>query len=109
MHPCLQLIALHVSAVAVWHSVACPAHPSWCALHLSADPHLPTPLPHCAGNALGLIGVGTGLAATLGAVSQTSGDPMVLAQVRAGAADSVADTCGSASWVGKACSQTDHP
>ncbi|PRW58593.1 NAD(P) mitochondrial isoform A [Chlorella sorokiniana] len=33
------------------------------------------------GNALGLIGVGTGLAATLGAVSQTSGDPAVLAQI----------------------------
>ena len=48
---------------------------------LASPPTLPVPsLP--AGNALGLIGVGTGLAATLGAVSQTSGDPMVLAQVR---------------------------
>jgi NAD(P) transhydrogenase len=33
------------------------------------------------GNSLGLIGVGTGLAATLGAVAQSSGDPAVLAQV----------------------------
>ncbi|EFN59205.1 hypothetical protein CHLNCDRAFT_138139 [Chlorella variabilis] len=33
------------------------------------------------GNALGLLGVGTGLAATLGAVSTTSGDPAVLAQI----------------------------
>ncbi|KAI3433374.1 hypothetical protein D9Q98_003191 [Chlorella vulgaris] len=33
------------------------------------------------GNTLGLLGVGTGMGATLGAVSGTSGDPAVLAQI----------------------------
>ena len=44
----------------------------------------PPCLPPAAGNTLGLIGVSTGLAATLGAVNAANSDPLVLAQVGVG-------------------------
>jgi hypothetical protein len=66
---------------------------------------VPAPaLAPAAGNTLGLLGVSTGLAATLGAVSQVNSDPAVLAQVsrpsRLLAGWAAGGRAGWASWSG---------
>jgi hypothetical protein len=62
---------MHTASTAP-HAGALPCATLW-----SPNPKLAP----AAGNTLGLLGVSTGLAATLGAVSQVNSDPAVLAQV----------------------------
>ena len=87
-----------------WHPAS--MHTACTAAHAGALPcatlwSLNPKLAPAAGNTLGLLGVSTGLAATLGAVSQVNSDPAVLAQVSCPCCLPACCLAGLGGWVAR--------